>query len=499
MSKKKLIVLASIVFLALVFCVSPVWAATNDLCCSDGGSKYMNRLQAYVYDVDTDKPIRGAEVIFAGPGSYQVKDYTNSKGKTSEIRGANIAGNYTATASIAPYKSESVSLSLESKSPYECAPIVIRIGLKKSCEPSLKVFVYDKDTNNPIGGASVSLSGPGSYSAEDTTVVTGWTDRFAGLQPGSYTASVIADGYDSGIAEKNIGENDCGQLELKVGLKAKPCDRVISVYVYDQDTNNPISGAIVILGGPELYSSSGKTGSDGWTGLFEGELEPGEYSASATATGYHTGSAVTFVGENDCGQLEIKIGLKKDQCEDSRSLQIYVYNSTTNTPIASAAVTVTGPNYYSANGVTDSNGILILTGPLKDGFYTANVISVAGATGSGSVTFNGNICGKLDIRIGLKLCCPNCNSSNSFQVIVYDDVTNKPIRGAKVLITGPGGYSVCDYTNSKGKTGVLKGANTYGTYHIEVSMDGYSNKIRSVTVGQSNYGEHIVTIRLNSI
>ncbi|MDD4170362.1 MAG: hypothetical protein PHD36_08960 [Desulfotomaculaceae bacterium] len=497
MSKEKLVILASLFVCLLVFCVSPVCAGASDLCCPDNGLKYANRLQAYVYDLDTNKPIRGAEVIFAGPGSYEDKVYTNSKGKTVEIRGANVAGNYTATASAASYKSEVVSFELESKSPYECDPIVIRIGLKKSCEPSLKVYVYDQDTSNPIGGASVSLSGPGLYSGNDTTGVTGWTDRFAALQPGIYTANAFADDYDSGSGVITIGKNDCGQLELKIGLKAKPCDRTIKVYAYDHDTGMPISGASVSLAGPNSYSAGSITGLDGWTDLFEGGLKAGAYAASATATDYDTGRVTVIYGENDCGQLEIRISLKKDQCEDSRSLLIYVYNMTTNAPIASAAVTVTGPNYYSASGVTDSNGKLVLTGPLADGVYTANVISEA-QTGTGSATFNSNICGELSIRVGLQLCCSNCDTGNSFQVVVYDDVTNKPIRAAKVLITGPGGYSVIGYTNSKGKTGVLKGANTYGTYHIKVTMSGYNNKTKSVTVGQSNYGEHILTVRLNS-
>ncbi|OPX84348.1 MAG: Alpha-2-macroglobulin MG1 domain protein [Pelotomaculum sp. PtaB.Bin104] len=673
---KRLVVLVAVIAVALVFYVSPVWAATgNTACCPDGGQIYANRLQVYVYDLDTNLPIKGATVSVTGPGSYKVTDFTGSRGSTGTFKGAAIAGAYTVSASFNGYDPNSVVIALENFSIFKCEPRVIRIGLGKSCdrwikvcvqdkstgqpvkdaavcisgqgyqscrntrndgcteefdgnfsdgsytvsvsavgyksasktatfsddfcgqldvsidlppcEPVIEVCVFEKGTNTPIEDASITLTGPGGYNEGPETAEDGCVEFKGELAAGSYTASATATGYKPGSATKSLAKNDCGGIEIR--LELEPCEPVIevcvydqdtgkliedasvtltgpggynegpqtaedgcvvfegefalgsytatanaegyyegsavktlekgicellvrvelesickpsiSVYVFDEDTLKPVAGATVTLKGPDNYSASDLTLQLGWTEPFNSGLLPGLYTATATKSGYSAGTGSAELTEDVCGNLEIRIGIKKVPCEESRTLQIYVYDKSTGLALRGVAVNVTGPGSYSFDGVTDNNGRLILSGPLYDGVYKATVGAFTAGdyyykSASGSVSFSPGVCGKREIKIGLESDCIPTVCRNTFQVYVYeDDGGNTAVQGVLVQITGPGQYAKSDVTGSKGRTVVLGGANLAGTYTISATKSGYEPR----TVSVSECGDHVLVLRLAKI
>jgi len=243
---KKFVVIALTVALVFLVSLGSAWAAPVD-CCPDGSLASKYPMRVYVYDTENNKAVRSAAVTISGP-SFSVTNYTAKNGWTPVFTKINLDGDYTITVQKTGYSTVTETHSM-SGGDYTCDPYIFNIGLGAPCEHSLKVCVSNADTGASISGASVTLSGPGSYSAQKTTGSDGCTGVFDGdLQTGTYTANVSAAGYISGSATVTIGQDDCGLVTLPVELE--PCEPSLKVCVYDADTGAPISNASVTLSGP---------------------------------------------------------------------------------------------------------------------------------------------------------------------------------------------------------------------------------------------------------
>jgi hypothetical protein len=444
------------------------------------GAPCEHSLQVCVYNADTGASISGASVTLSGPGSYSAKKTTGSNGCTAVFDGDLQTGTYTANVSAAGYISGSATVTV---SPEDCDLVMLPVELEP-CEPSLKVCVYDADTGAPVSGASVTLSGPGSYSAGGLTGSNGCTGTFTGsLQAGAYTANVVADNYLPGNAAGTINQDECGLVEIRVDLLR--CERSLQVCVQDKATGDPIPGAYVLIQGPSSYSADDSTSDDGCTGVFD-NIKAGGYTVRAIASGYSSNSVSFNIGYNYCGRKDIIIELEEKQCE-GRFLQVNVYSGST--PVSGATVDVTGPDSYSAAGVTDSSGKVQFDRNLPDGEYAVKVNKTGYFQGTATATITRDYCGTLMVRVNLTLCSVNCDN-NSFRTYVYDEDTGNPIRTAVVTIAGPN-YTVVSYTDKKGWTPLVLGAKLPGTYTITATKSGYS--AGSVSVQYEDYcGQQIV-------
>ncbi len=478
---KKFVVIALTVALVFLVSLGSAWAAPVD-CCPDGSLASKYPMRVYVYDTENNKAVRSAAVTISGP-SFSVTNYTAKNGWTPVFTKINLDGDYTITVQKTGYSTVTETHSM-SGGDYTCDPYIFNIGLGAPCEHSLKVCVSNADTGASISGASVTLSGPGSYSAQKTTGSDGCTGVFDGdLQTGTYTANVSAAGYISGSATVTIGQDDCGLVTLPVELE--PCEPSLKVCVSNADTGAPISNASVTLSGPGSYSAGSTTGSDGCTGIFDGDLLTGNYTANVTAAGYKSNSATVTVGPNDCGLVTLPVEL--EPCEPS--LKVCVYDADTGAPISNASVTLSGPGPYSFGGPTGSDGCTAVFSNLQAGTYTANVVADNYLPGSATGTINQGECGLVEIRVDLLRC------ERSLQLCVKDRATGDPIPGAYVLVQGPSSYSATDSTSADGCTGVF-GNLKAGGYTATAIATGYSSNNVSFNIGYSDCGRKDIVIEL---
>ncbi|OPZ75578.1 MAG: hypothetical protein BWY80_00086 [Firmicutes bacterium ADurb.Bin456] len=119
-----------------------------------------------VRDKATGDPIPGAYVLLQGPSLYTASDNTMANGCTGIFNNHLKAGDYTASAVKADYGWNTVSFTLGYN---DCTlkDIIIELEEEKCEGRYLQVNVYSG--LNPVSGATVNVTGPGSYSATGTT------------------------------------------------------------------------------------------------------------------------------------------------------------------------------------------------------------------------------------------------------------------------------------------------------------------------------------------
>lgn len=488
-----LTVLAALV-LTLLFSSMCFAAVSPTVCCPDGSIAKVNPIQVYVFDEDTNLPLKNAKVIISGPGNYKVTDYTNRKGYTGVYSGINQVGEYYVDVTLEGRDPVRQVVTFDSLEPL-CEPLMVRVPLKKPCDRSLEICVWDDSTSTavPIGGASVTInSATPPYTATRTTLSDGCT-LFTKIPAGTYTVTVSADGFlPATPATVVIGAADCKKFKVRIGLK-KPCEPSMTVCVYDQDNlTTPIYGASVTIaksgGTPvSMATTAGCAKFD--------NLTTGTYTITPSASGYETATPTSVtISAGDCNK-QVNLYLKRTSCPVGRSLQVYVYNQN-GSPINGATVVITSGS-YSVTAITDATGFTpVISGDFADGTYTARVTANEYDPGNAQGTFQPGVCGKLSISVGLVGCCKDCLNKGTIQVKVRDSASGTMISGAKVNITGPGRYNVTDYTNSKGVTGLFSGAAALGTYNVKVTKSGYNPGTGSISISSPSTTTRVITVNL---
>lgn len=452
-------------------------------------------LEVCVWD-DTDPsnpvPLSGASVTVNG------QNPTYTAAKTTPAGGCVLfkpisAGTYTVNVSASGYQTVNpVTVSLD-----KCEKFPVRIGLKQICPaPSMKVCVYDQDNPaTPITGAAVTVTKNGGTPASLSTTASGCV-TFANLTAGAYTVSASATGYLAAEpVSVTISPSECVK-QVQIFLKEKPCEMPsMRVCLYDQDNPTmPITGSYVTIGKNGMLPISKST--TGGCATFT-ELTAGIYTVLPTAAGYETGSMTNVIIEADDCLKQVNIYLKRESCEE-RSLQVYVFDNNTRKPVPGATVVITN-GAYRVTTITDANGKIpaINGNELADGTYTVVVNAEGYNSSTATGVFLPSSCGTLSFNIGLQDCCTNCTKNQgSLQVIVYDQNTKAFVRGASVRVTGPGGYNVTKYTNSKGATGLYSGAAIMGTYNINVTQAGYKSATSSIQMNSAQATNYVVEIYL---
>ncbi len=229
---------------------------------------------------------------------------------------------------------------------------------------SVSVSVAGSD--GPLGGVSVTLSGP-----ENDTRATGTdgTAVFTGLRAGSYSVSIAGfDGsqYDFGVTTQSItlGVGDTGALTFAGQRRAT--GQIIGAVTID---NTGYQGATITL----RWGSNSETATSGADGRFAfGTLLPGNYTVEVSVTdpeivfSSSTAQTVTIAQSGDVQTVDFTGDLVGTGSIGGNVL-------TAGQPVAGVTVSLSGGRTMAADRATDANGEYAAFTGLLSGTYTVTI------------------------------------------------------------------------------------------------------------------------------
>ena len=274
---------------------------------------------------------------------------------------------------------------------------------------------------------------------DSTTLSFNWNTT--GINPGLYkirAEAILAEDVDQ---ENNV---DWKSINVISSLGT------IWGIVTDSSTGDPISGANVTAD----TVASDTTNEDGYYWITD--VEPGNYTVTASAAGYQTSSETTTVLPGETTPLNFELTLLPGTITGT------VTNSLTGEPIAGANVTANG---YSAT--TNSSGAYVIPDvPL--GNYTVTASAAKYVNQSKTATVTAGTTTTLDFEL--------TPLNGTISGIVTDSSTGDPISEATVTANG-----MSATTNSSGAYTISDVP--AGNYTVTVSANGYEDSSQtSVTV-----------------
>jgi hypothetical protein len=306
---------------------------------------------------------------------------------------------------------------------------------------SIAGTVSDASTKQPLGGASVTLSGK---STPITTAADG-SYSFTNVTEGSYTVSANATGYTGQSVTVSIGPG--GAATQNFALQPNP--GTISGTVIDGSTKQALANATV------TYASSSTTTNALGQYTFSSVPE-GSYTVTAAYTNYASGSQTVAVGPGAAVTQDFALQTLPATITGT------VTDAGTAKPISGATV-----SYSGGSTTTNASGAYTLSA-VPAGSYTVTATGTGYASQSATVSVT-----------------PASTVSQSFTLqpnpgtisgTITDAVTVQPITGATVSY--PGGSTT---TNSAGQYVLSNVAE--GSYMLTASSALYASQSQSVTVG----------------
>ncbi len=277
---------------------------------------------------------------------------------------------------------------------------------------SITVNAYDADTKARIPSVSITC---GSKSSSSNPAI------FTGLPFKGYDVTGSAAGYQSASGYATISASDPNQT-VDLFLFRNSGD--VTVYVYDADTNRPISGASI------SGAASGMTNASGYCS-FSGISFTGSHTFTASKSGYYSGSATTTLSRsNTSATLYIYL----EPVPKTGNIYVTVYDAETYNTISGAYVSGAGSysytNYYGNAYFYDVNFGSYYFSASADGYYSSSAYAyISESSQSDSIS----------------IYLTPIPTEGDVTVYVRDSETNAVISGASV---SGGGYSRT--TNSSG-------------------------------------------------
>ena len=386
-------------------------------------------LTGTVTNRDTSAPIAGAEV-YVGDISVQ----TDASGKyqfTLPVR------DYTVTVSADGYiQQEETAIIIADDSTildFQLAPM----------DGTLSGMVVDRVTSAPIAGARVEVNG--SSAQTDTS----GTYRLT-LGVGSYTATVLADGY---VQQEKSVTIIAGGITV-VGFQLTPQKGILTGIVTDRNTSAPIVEAAVVANG-----SSDKTDT---RGMYQFTLDSGSYTVTVSAEGYIQQQKTTTVTAGDTTTLSFQL------TPADGILTGTVMGKDTAAPIAGAAVAANG-----SSDQTDASGVYRFA--LDPGNYTVTVSAEGYIEQNKPVTITADDTATLDFQLA--------PVDGILIGTIVNEETGAPVPNATVEVVEGQNVVARGKTDSLGK---FEFSLPPGTYDVVALAEGYIISEQSLAI---NSGE----------
>ena len=415
--------------------------------------KEKGALEVIVRDKETKEPIPGATVqVIDKNGKVIANIVTDKDGKVN--KGDLPEGDYTVKVTRVP---DGYNIPDDQIATIKKGETTQKIFELEKAKGNLEVIVRDKDTKEPIPGATVEIVDKDGKVID--TIVTDENGQIKkpNLPIGDYVIKVtkVPEGYNP-PADQNAtikrGETTQKIFEVEKGLGA------LSVLVRDKDTKEPIPGAkvqIVDKNGKVILET--KTNNEGK--LEKDKLPAGDYTIKVIEVpeGYTTPANTV---------APVKVGKKTNvifELEKGRgNLEVTIRDKDTKEPIPGALVQVVDKNGTLITELrTDNNG-QIKKENLPLGDYTIKVKEVPeGYTvpSDEKATVKKNETAKVLIELEKTI--------GALEVIVRDKNTKEPIPGAKVQVIDKDGKVILETVTDKNGR-IEKDKLPIGDYTIKV-------------------------------
>jgi hypothetical protein len=297
------------------------------------------------------------------------------------------------------------------------------VGEPEAALATVTIVVVNQ-SGSPVGNASIALSRGSDWAEIGTTGVEG-TYVFSGLEPGTYSGYVTADGYGQGdIASFDLASGDL--IRIDVTLPPPPPGAI-------QFTITDESGAAIPGAGINLYDTNnnqfyaGKTSDSAGMALFGG-LKASSYYAIVDANGYDRNIADNIhVEYGSTTDVTIKLGKTPPATTGTISVNVFVGN---HYPVRNAPITLYGKTYEERS--TGEIGFTVF-GNVEPGIYTIQVDSEFGIRTLGPI----EITAGQDLNLVIDYSQPPQGNNGTVIFQTYTDENYPhPLANVQVTLTG---------------------------------------------------------------
>ena len=342
---------------------------------------------------------------------------------------------------------------------YTTPPVNATFVLQKlATSGSIKVRALDADTLQIIPTATITCGSKSSSSNPAT---------FSNLSLGTYYPEASAPGYTSASAMVTITGTDANK-EIDLLLLKSAGD--VTVYVYDSETNKPISGASI------SGTASGTTNSSGYC-VFKNITFGSNLPFYASATGYNSGSGTATLSKV---QQSDTVVIYLDPIPKTGDITVQVVDFETGNAISGASV-----SGASRSGSTNSSGYAYFYDvPFGSYTFTASKSGYYSSSSTASISLS-------DMTDSITIYLDPIPTEGDITVKVVDSGTGRVISGASVS-----GASRNGTTNSSGLAYFYDVP--FGSYTFTASATGYYSNTGTASISLSDMTDTI-TIYLDLI
>ncbi len=239
-----------------------------------------------------------------------------------------------------------------------------------------------------------------------------------------------------------------------------PTAGTVTGTVIDASTNQPLSGATVVVG-----QTSAETSDAGEFTI--SNVDSGSQVMSVGLGGYVTSTSTINV---TAGSITNVSAIPLSSNPTAGIIKGTVTDGVTGQPLSGASVTVTGS--YSGSMVTGTDGGFTISNVTPGTItITASLSGYYSVSGTGAVSAGGVL------MFSPKLSTtPATVTTGILTGHVFDSVTKKPIQGAIITLAGSGS------TNANTQGSFLIEGVTPGTYNVSITASGYASQSGSVMI-----------------
>ncbi len=411
-----------------------------------------------VLDEGLEYPIESATVTISDvtKQTNSTNDISKQTDSTGECSFENIPyGDYSLKIQHEKYKDYTVAITLDSED------LSVENSLTAVNSSVVTIYVKDKDTGDLVNGAVVKL-----HNKEQKTSTGGFA-----LYPivcyGTQPLIVTCDGYRNYTTELTI--DDVTETYTAELVSTSTETGIINIYVFDENTNDPIESAKVVIG-----DMTHTTSVEGYCRFIN--LPYDDYTVEITCDNYND-----YTDTVTLDSTRIYYTAKLTPTPKLGTVNVIVVDESTSDPIESATVKLN-----EETQTTDAEGKCSFS-DIEYGEYLIEINHDGYYKYTDTVTVNQEI-----NEYNAKLI--EGTGKGDLYITVLDKTTESPVKQATVTV----GDNIVE-TDDDGKCSIME--LLYGDYSLEVTHDDYViyNDIITIDSSEINYTINLTPIQKGTI